>query len=165
MTGETVLVDCPHCAARVEAKFTRDGLDHDCVFRLGLVKLLEFGNPLVIHQDFLGPVGPNGDEEYSDAQRIWPSPDTVVSLLIPDVIRASLEEARKCLSCGTNTASVAMTGRGIEGMCHYFKTKKASLFDGLKELLQREIIDKRLYQWADELRLHRNLAAHASGAP
>jgi hypothetical protein len=57
-----------------------------------------------------------------------------------------------------------MTGRAIEGMCHQFKTKKTTLFDGLKELLQKDIIDKRLYQWADELRLHRNLAAHASGA-
>ncbi len=34
---------------------------------------------------------------------------------------------------------------------------------GLKELLDMEIIDKRLFQWSEELRFHRNLAAHASG--
>ena len=29
--------------------------------------------------------------------------------------------------------------------------------------MEREIIDKRLFQWSEALRLNRNLAAHASG--
>ena len=37
-----------------------------------------------------------------------------------------------------------------------------NLFHGLKELLDREVIDKRLFRWSEELRLHRNLAAHAT---
>jgi hypothetical protein len=56
-----------------------------------------------------------------------------------------------------------MTGRALEAMCHHFNTKGQTLAGGLRELLDREIIDKRLHQWGDELRLNRNLAAHATG--
>jgi rRNA maturation protein Nop10 len=160
---DPIMIDCPHCGDRVQASPARPWLNHQYEYRIGIVQCLKCFNPLVAHQDFLGPQGPDGIEEYSEAQRLWPSPEAPLSLHIPEMIRVSLSEARKCLSCGTYTASVAMTGRAVEGMCHHFKTKKTTLFDGLKELLDREVIDKRLYQWADELRQHRNLAAHASG--
>lgn len=164
MLLDPILIDCPHCGERVQASLAQPWINHEYTYRIGIAQCHKCHNPLVAHQDFLGPVGPLGREEYSEAQRLWPSPEVVLSLDIPEMIRVSLTEARKCLSCGAYTASVAMTGRGIEGMCHHFKTKKSMMFEGLKELLYREVIDKRLYQWADELRLHRNLAAHASGA-
>jgi len=56
-----------------------------------------------------------------------------------------------------------MSVQAIEGICREYETKSDKLFTGLKELLAREIIDKKLYQWADELRNHRNLAAHPTG--
>ena len=49
-------------------------------------------------------------------------------------------------------------------MCTHFATRNNTLFEGLKELHDRGIIDARLYGWGDELRKNRNLAAHASGA-
>jgi ferredoxin-NADP reductase/ferredoxin len=69
-----------------------------------------------------------------------------------------LEEAQRCLPAGAFTASVVMSGRGIEAMCQHFKTKNTSLFGGLKELHDKQIIDARPYEWGDELRKHRNLA-------
>ncbi len=83
---------------------------------------------------------------------------------IPETIRTCLLEARKCLHATAYTACVAMSGRAIEAMCRHFETKKETLFEGLKELHERSVIDARLYQWGDELRKHRNLAAHATGA-
>jgi hypothetical protein len=56
-----------------------------------------------------------------------------------------------------------MSGRALEALCRHFATKKDMLFEGLKELHEQGIIDKRLYEWGDELRKHRNLAAHACG--
>jgi hypothetical protein len=164
MQEETIIIDCPHCEERVQAAAARPWVDHDYEYRIGVVTCPKCYNPLVAYQDFLGPQGPHGIEEYGEAQRLWPSPEAVLSMRIPELIRASLAEARKCVSCGTHTASVAMTGRALEALCHHFKTKKTTLFDGLKELWARDIIDQRLYTWADELRQHRNLAAHASGA-
>jgi hypothetical protein len=56
-----------------------------------------------------------------------------------------------------------MCGRAIEGICVHNKTKVKTLHGGLKELLDKEIIDKRLFTWGDELRKLRNLSAHATG--
>lgn len=96
------------------------------------------------------------------------SPAAALSLLIPEVIRVSLSEARQCLACRTYTASVAMAGRALEALCRHFHTKgkpdKLMLAEGLRELLDSKIVDHRLYEWAEELRHHRNLAAHGSGA-
>jgi hypothetical protein len=164
MPEDTVVIDCPHCAELVQAAAARPWLDHQYEYRISILQCPKCYSPLVAYQDFLGPQGPHGIEEYGATQRLWPSPEVTLSMLIPELIRASLAEARKCLSCGTHTASVAMTGRAVEAMCHHFKTKKTTLFEGLKELKDRDIIDRRLYTWADELRQHRNLAAHASGA-
>jgi hypothetical protein len=36
------------------------------------------------------------------------------------------------------------------------------LADGLKELLDQGVIDKRLFDWGDVLRKHRNIGAHAT---
>jgi hypothetical protein len=55
-----------------------------------------------------------------------------------------------------------MCGRALEGVCAAFKTKKEHLAGGLDELLQKEIIDKKIYQWGQETRRLRNVAAHAS---
>jgi uncharacterized protein DUF4145 len=158
----TTFIDCPQCSTRVEATLLQDWLMHD-LDRMAFVWCARCRNVLVGFQQFLGPVGEHGEEEYSETKRLWPMPAVSLSDDIPQIIYSSLTEAQQCLSCGSYTASVAMTGRALEGLCHHFTTSNATLFDGLKELLTRGIIDTRLYQWADELRKHRNLAAHASG--
>ncbi len=53
-----------------------------------------------------------------------------------------------------------MVGRALEGICVHQKTKAKTLAPGLKELLNKEIIDKRLFTWGEELRKLRNLGAH-----
>ena len=55
------------------------------------------------------------------------------------------------------------TGDRFEGICRHFETKSENLFKGLKELLDQNVIDKMLHDWGQELRTHRNLAAHATG--
>jgi hypothetical protein len=59
-------------------------------------------------------------------------------------------------------ACAVMCGRALEGVCRHFKTSSSYLAGGLKELLEKEIIDKRLFQWSQELQRHRNFAAHAT---
>ena len=55
-----------------------------------------------------------------------------------------------------------MCGRALEGICLHHHKKVDSLQAGLLELLNADIIDKRLYTWSEELRKLRNLGAHAS---
>jgi hypothetical protein len=50
----------------------------------------------------------------------------------------------------------------LEGICRHFKTKNQYLGGGIKELHEMGIIDKRIFQWSEELHKHRNIAAHAT---
>jgi hypothetical protein len=102
-------------------------------------------------------------DDWTTASRVWPQPVSELAMTIPETIRTCLLEARKCLHGTAYAACVAMSGLAIEAMCRHFNTKRDILFEGLKELHQQAVIDKRLYEWGDELRKHRNLAAHASG--
>lgn len=54
-----------------------------------------------------------------------------------------------------------MCGRALEGVCIHFGIK-SMLAKGLAELRDRKLIDERLFDWGEQLRKHRNLAAHAS---
>jgi hypothetical protein len=171
-----MLIDCPHCQARVNGEVRK--LDahyesepgNDCPiagYRVGLLNCPECGHILVGHQTLFKPAGfdaINDPEEWSGAVRVWPDPVSQLAISIPESVRACLLEAHKCLHATAYTACVAMSGRAIEAMCRHFGTKRETLFEGLKELHDRGVIDKRLYEWGDELRKHRNLAAHASGA-
>lgn len=171
-----MLIDCTHCQARVNAEVLELATYRDYEvwpdsYRLSLLRCPECKHALVGHQSLLKP--PETDafdneidsEEWSQSSRVWPEPlSTLVAMYLPETIRTCLFEARKCLHATAYTACVAMSGRAIEAMCKHFATKRDSLFDGLKELHERGIIDARLYEWGDELRRHRNLAAHATDA-
>ena len=170
-----MLIDCTHCQARVNGEVLKldahyesePGDDYPTAgYRVGLLNCPECRHILVAHQILLKPGGFDamGDpDEWSGAVRVWPDPVSQLAMSIPESVRACLLEAHKCLHATAYTACVAMSGRAIEAMCRHFGTKREMLFEGLKELHEREVIDKRLYEWGDELRKHRNLAAHASG--
>jgi hypothetical protein len=55
-----------------------------------------------------------------------------------------------------------MCGRALERICRHYNTKSKILAKGIEELLDRKIIDDRLYEWGEVLREQRNLGAHAT---
>jgi hypothetical protein len=55
-----------------------------------------------------------------------------------------------------------MCGRALEAIC-VEQTGKKRLYEGLKALKEKEVIDRRLYEWGESLREARNLGAHATG--
>jgi hypothetical protein len=135
-----------------------------CSRGLALLRCPECRHLLVGHQLLEKRAETDFDEhEWKGASRVWPDPVSELADSIPEGIRACLLEAGKCRHAAAYTASVAMTGRAVEAMCRHFSTPKATFFEGLKELHDRGVIDARLYQWGEELRKHRNLAAHAGG--
>jgi hypothetical protein len=162
-----MLIDCTHCHARVDAEILEaveyiDEIPFES-YRIALLRCPQCQHLLVGSQDPSAYDERDCPVEWSLASRVWPEPGSDrVAMSIPASIRIGLLEAYKCFNAGAYTACVAMSGRAIEAMCRHFSTKKETLFDGLKELHERQIIDARLYQWGDELRKHRNLAAHAS---
>ena len=99
--------------------------------------------------------------DWDPPRRVWPEPPNF-SHIIPRNVRDSLTEAARCCECGAFTASVAMTGRALEGLVRH-RTTKQCLGDGITELHNLGIIDKRLLDWAKALHFDRNVAAHATG--
>jgi hypothetical protein len=161
-----MLIECPHCKSRVDAKVegevSHNGEPDDpSSFKVAVGKCPSCHNVLVGLQEELDR--PEYGSIWSYADRLWPEPKRIIARSVPDIVKSSLEEADRCFSAGAYTACAVMCGRAIEGICVHHKTKAKTLNQGLKELLDSEIIDKRLFTWGDELRKMRNLGAHATG--
>jgi hypothetical protein len=160
-----VLVDCPKCEAKVNA----DVLSTDVIrgpdepypdYRYCFSRCPSCHQTLLIRQECTGD---NDWEDYTWANgvRVWPSPEREAHKAIPPVVQVSLDEAYRCHFAGAQTACAVMCGRALEGVCVHFGIKSV-LAKGLGELRQRALIDERLYSWGEQLRKHRNLAAHAT---
>lgn len=162
---ELLVVECPYCKANVSSSILGQHISQDqndpSPFRTSLLACPKCGNTLVTGQ--YEELWPEHQGSWESPTRLWPSPKRVLDWAIPEDVRLSLEEADRCIKGNAYIASAVMSGRALEAVCRHFKTKSRNLGAGLKELLEREIIDKRLFQWSQELQKHRNLAAHASG--
>lgn len=160
-----MIIECPYCESKVDGKVIGEHESHPAEapfpFKALLLECLVCKNPLFGCQE-LYQTGPDR-YEWDDVIRLWPKPDEHVDWSIPDIVRDSLEEAHKCYKARAFSACAVMCGRALEGICNEYDTKSKRLVDGLKELLDRRIIDERLFQWGEELRKHRNISAHATG--
>ena len=155
-----MLINCPTCRAKVDAiKLKQTSADSENGWwQYTFLQCPSCKFPMLAEQEG----APDGHKMVWDPpRRVWPEP-TNFSRIIPKDIRYSLTEAARCWECGVFTASVAMTGRALEGLVRHF-TEKQYLGAGITELHNLEIIDKRLLDWAQALRIDRNVAAHATG--
>ena len=155
-----MLINCPTCRAKVaaiELKQTSNDSENGW-WQYTFLQCPSCKCPMLAEQEG----APDGRKMVWDPpRRVWPEPPNF-SHIIPKDIRYSLTEAARCWECGVFTASVAMAGRALEGLVRHF-TNKQYLGDGITELHNLGIIDKRLLDWAKALHLDRNVAAHASG--
>jgi Domain of unknown function (DUF4145) len=158
-----MIVECPYCDSKVDAKVIGDHTEFSredpIPFRTTLTVCPSCKQSILAGQ--YESAGEYGDE-WEAASRLWPKPSRVIAWEIPDVVRVSLDEADRCFRATAFTATAVMCGRALEGVCVNHKTKAKTLAQGLEELKDKEIIDKRLYEWGQELRKLRNLGAHAS---
>jgi len=69
-------------------------------------------------------------------------------------------EARKCFEAGAFLATAVMVRRAIEGFCADQGANHKTLHRSLRELVQRNVIDERLLEWAEGLRVLGNVGAH-----
>ncbi|HEY3305494.1 MAG TPA: DUF4145 domain-containing protein [Candidatus Binatia bacterium] len=87
-----------------------------------------------------------------------------------------MAEADRSLQANANIAACVMLGRALEALCidvleqnesakgatpdAAMPKKKVMLAVGIKKLREKNLIDDRLYDWSQQLRAFRNLAAH-----
>lgn len=160
-----MIVECSYCQSRVDARVLVEHKSFDpekdpFPFKATLVECPSCKNCLLVGQDLLEVA--QSRYEWDQPARLWPSPKRYIPWNIPAIVRSSLEEAERCLKAKAFTGCAIMCGRSLEGVCRHFQTKNQYLGGGIKELLDRKIIDGRLYEWSEALREQRNKAAHAS---
>lgn len=153
-----MIIECPYCEARVDAKVIAQNDDPETEeippFRVFLLVCPVCRNTLLAGYDL-----------YTDDDtpvRLWPSPVKHPSFRIPAAVRLSLGEANSCFKAHAYGACAVMCGRALEGICKVYKTKSPFLGKALRELRDRGVIDPRLMAWATELQKSRNIGAHAS---
>lgn len=99
-------------------------------------------------------------DDWSDPERLYPPAASRIGSALPKPILASLEEAASCFRAKAFTASAIMCRKTLEGICAAHQVKDGSLASRLRKLKENGVIDARLFEWADELRLSGNEAAH-----
>lgn len=138
-------------SAYVVGKITR-GDDSDVgPFELSLIQCEFCESPSLVRQD-----------EASEASpvEVWPTSRRTLHEGIPRTIRDGVIEAQKCYEAGAFLATAVMVRRAIEGFCAENGVKNKTLHRALRELVEREVIDVRLLEWADGLRILGNAGAH-----
>lgn len=164
-----IMVHCAHCDAIVSANVR--AVHMTSAFEASVQRTLPEArvwlavcpscqNAIVARSTWEGEDG-NGSV-WREIRRVWPHAERESHAALPPIVQVSLDEAHRCYRAAAYTASVVMAGRSLEAVCLHFKTGTANFSKALKELLERGLIDQRLWLWGDELRKHRNLAAHPS---
>ncbi len=104
-----------------------------------------------------------GDIFNSAPVVLYPQSDLRVNPKAPPVIRAAAEEDINCYRARAYTAAAIMCRKTLEGVCEAHGVKERTLAASLQTMLDMDLIDKRLYEWSDQLTLIGNEAAHGVG--
>jgi HEPN domain-containing protein len=160
MSGQQMVVDCPHCLVRIKSE-TKAWVATDADESYFLVQCPTchhalFGHAMAFRDDY-------GDWQWETVQRLWPAPSLVEpGPAIPSAARRDIKDAQKCLSHGIYSASAVLCGRALERLIKEKLGSNMMIGRGLAELKSKGFIDERLYNWAEALRKERNIGAHAS---
>jgi len=128
-------IECHFCEATVDATVIgRTGVhspdEDEPDYTLTLAKCPHCEQAFLGHQQAYDDVDDNEEliRTWDQPVRIWPLPTLEISRNIPEEIRNSLSEANICLKAGAYTASVAMSGRALEGVGrHFFPSEQRPL--------------------------------------
>jgi len=158
---KTAILDCPECNAVVAApvlghySFLQDG--PDVPIRYLFAKCPNCNAPMVAAQENYGDWG--NDYHFDDAVRVLPSRPQV-GVGVPNTVATFFEEASRSYGARAYSAATIMCRKSLEAVVAEHRVKASNLASGLKKLREEGIIEERLFEWADALRLAGNDAAH-----
>jgi len=151
-----MVVECTNCAATVKGEFLGSyeafGEGYGPPERFSFLKCPNCQRPLLIEETDYG-------FGWTESVRLYPPSDTVHKGL-PSSILNAYQEARRCFNAKAFTAAAIMCRKTLEGICSEHGIKAGTLAGGLREMRDKEVIEGRLFQWAEALRLFGNDAAH-----
>ncbi len=152
-----MLTECRHCQAAVDAAVlaSYETFDEEAGVQLKFTfaKCPQCDGPLLLVQEQWG-------DTWDKPSRIFPVREDQVGWSVPKGIRNAFAEAARCLNVKAYTAAAIMCRKTLEGVCEEHKVAGRTLQERIQALKDTGVIEGRLYQWADELRLVGNEAAH-----
>jgi Domain of unknown function (DUF4145) len=160
-----MIIECVDCRSYVDASargsFERlsDGSGPSSLF--SLLSCPNCDSPILVRQTNIGNMA-EGDR-WDTPQLVYPATDLRVNPKAPRDIQLAFEEACSCYRAGAFTASAIMCRKTLEGICAAHGVTEDSLARSLRELHQQNLIDDRLFEWSDLLRMAGNEAAHGVG--
>ena len=157
-----MICECDNCHAFVEC------IEHGSYIqffggfapsaRFSLLSCSKCSNPLLVHQVNIGNMA-EGDI-WDTPHRLHPNHSQRSTSNAPAAIQATFKESLACYRSKAYTATAIMCRKTLELACAEHDVKEKNLTKSLKLLRDKGVIDERLYQWSDALRLVGNEAAH-----
>jgi hypothetical protein len=151
-----MLIECKYCEATVDGKVQASYESHsreDPPIKYSFLRCPKCSAPLIAWQENYG----NGWDEPS---RMFPPQDKEVNPALPEPIRNAYREVLSCLKGKSYTATAIMCRKTLEGICSVHGIEAKNLSEGLKQMKIKGIIEDRLFEWAEALRISGNEAAH-----
>ena len=150
-----MLVECSDCGAIVDGIFIAeyDHVENGISGTYTFLKCPKCEGPFVMLYVF-------DEDPFGPPEKIYPSPIMGLSPAVPGSIQLAYNEARACLRAKAYTATAIMCRKTLEGIANEHKVTSHNLVGALKEMRDKGIIENRLYEWADALRMSGNEAAH-----
>jgi hypothetical protein len=100
-------------------------------------------------------------DDDSPPRRVFPPAERrELGIAVPKNIQAAFKEAVQCFKAKAFTASAIMCRKTLEGLCAAHEAKSGNLAKNLAKLRDEGVIETRLFEWAEELRVSGNEAAH-----
>ncbi len=160
-----MIVECPHCQTFVETdeigayEYLRHGENPSG--RYLLLKCRRCEKPILVNQHNVGNLA-EGDI-WDTPSRLYPSTEIHINPNAPPEIRTAYEEAVSCYQARAYTAAAIMCRKTLEGISAVHGIRERNLVGALRAMRDQGLIDERLYEWSDALRLAGNEAAHGVG--
>lgn len=155
---------CPRCETVVAARLVNtysireEEESPDETLEFLFLKCPECGRPFLAERTNYWVGGPH-EWHYEQPTVIYPA-ERALDASVPKAIADSYDEAQRCFRAAAFTASAVMCRRTAEAICVHHGKNKGVLAQRLKEMLADEIIERRMFEWAEALREVGNEAAH-----
>lgn len=157
-----MVVECHKCKITVDAieiasYEVENPYEPAFVNKYSLGKCPKCREPILAVQDTILVFG---ELDFGRPKVLFPLDDFHINPAIPEILRNALLESIKCYRSSAFTATVILCRRTIEGFAHLKGIKAKTLEKSIKDLKENGVINEQLSEWADELRLSGNRAAH-----
>lgn len=159
----TMVLECSSCSVTVSAAIVASYVDENPYdwmdsTKYSLCRCPECQSPILVKQR----------NDYNDIEGSYWRPPSIlfpgnmfhINPVIPEDLRKALLECIQCYKAQSYTATVIMSRRTLEGFCLIKGVKEKNLEKSIKKLNEIGHINSQLYEWANELRLAGNEAAH-----